>query len=311
MFDWPPPPNYPVTHPIQRDGHATTGEYSIKLWDLVEAHADSPEALERTATAIHNDPHCMMDSFASEFLQHFCTVDKLIADDCIVTLIAIGILARFDNIPIECKFALIRRLLLMHSNTHAERFSLLSADWFLAMARILCGGNARKAAEGTAPPQCSEPRTRKGRHSTGKRRSPKGFTKGGGTQRAAYSEILAGQPMKGPLRKRAFKRAARIFKQGMSTPGDPRAARWIEAGKALTLSSSVAKRLRLSRRKRLSFCSGRVIGSRCPVPAAKKTKVQAAATGGSNGSEIMMFKTCVEARIKDLAKGLGSCFQKR
>ena len=308
MFDWPPPPNYPVTHPIQRDGHATTGEYSIKLWDLVEAHADSPEALERTATAIHDDPHCMMDSFASEFLKHFCTVDKLIADACIVTLIAIGILARFDNIPIECKFALIRRILLMHSNTHAERFSLLSADWLLAMARILCGGNARKAAEGTAPSQCSEPRTRKGRHSTEKRQAPKGYTHNGGTQRAAYSEILAGQPMKGPLRKPAFKRAARIFEQAMSTPGDPRAARWIEAGKALRLSSSAAKRLCLSRRKRLSFCNGRVAA---PCANAKKTKVQAAATGGSNGSEIMLFKTCVEARIKDLAKGLGSCFQKR
>lgn len=151
--------------------------YPLKLMTLLTDPAQASQS-------IMTDPRCRLDPFSSIFLSRFDTIEKLTSDEARVSLIAIGLMARCDTSRIECRHASIRRMLMLHSQTHLPCFADASCDFILRRQRLLEQAGAkqekRDAAAATAE-GCGES-------------APKRLRGGGGPCRAFLSEELAGKP---------------------------------------------------------------------------------------------------------------------
>jgi hypothetical protein len=81
--------------------------YPWKLWLLLQD--------AKYASIILRDPHCTEDLFGLEFVQMFPDEQQLTSSECRVLLIALAIAVRYENARLECRFASIRRLMLIKS----------------------------------------------------------------------------------------------------------------------------------------------------------------------------------------------------
>ena len=98
------------------------------LWLLI---CDRTEELARRILAT---PDCRLDEWTKRFLQRFNSVAKLLSDDCIAILMALGQMIHFEICAIECRNAQIRRRA-RNSDTWLADFLQISARWFFMRLR--------------------------------------------------------------------------------------------------------------------------------------------------------------------------------
>ena len=98
-------------------------------------HPDTPDELVDEILA---DPLCMRDLFAKAFLRVFHSPQLLRSELAKAVLVLVAVLARIDTLPLECRFAWLRRIALMKSiQTHCLSFIRASSRFVMARTRVL------------------------------------------------------------------------------------------------------------------------------------------------------------------------------
>ena len=69
------------------------------------------------AHELSKEPLCMLGPFLQAFLQEYPDPDALQGDEASAVLLALAACLRLDTVPLECRFAFLRRLQRMASQT--------------------------------------------------------------------------------------------------------------------------------------------------------------------------------------------------
>lgn len=89
------------------------------------------------ATELIQDPNCLKDVWSRRWLCHWKTAGGLISQHCLAILLSIALTLRIDIFRIECRHALVRRLVRGKGDTHLADLQQVSAEWLLARQRRL------------------------------------------------------------------------------------------------------------------------------------------------------------------------------
>jgi hypothetical protein len=97
----------------------------------------SGSELDRAIAEIIHDPVCLKDPGTIALLCEYATPEKLKSIEFQCILFVYGLIAMLDICRIECRHAVIRRLLKLFQATHAADFGRTSGSFVLMRQRIL------------------------------------------------------------------------------------------------------------------------------------------------------------------------------
>ena len=171
-----------------------------------------------------HDPSCLKDSYTNAFFSTFDSLDKLKSLSCRVSLLVVEGLHRADNCKLECRFALIRRYLLVNSLTNPYDFARASCDFSLVRQRNL-------ESLGPQRPTAACKQTKR----TSEKSKP--LSRSWGACRAFLRNFLKGRPRDGALRD-----AHAAYKQVVQA-GGAELRKWQAMGRTLRISRHACRRL--------------------------------------------------------------------
>lgn len=108
--------------------------YPYRFWLLVDPDLDS-EGILKVARMLLADKWCMLDPFSKLFRQRYPTVELLTGKEARGILLALAVFAMLDTCAVECRFAFLRRIILLRSQTWQAQLAEVSADWIFMRSR--------------------------------------------------------------------------------------------------------------------------------------------------------------------------------
>jgi hypothetical protein len=108
--------------------------------------------LQELADRLAFGPWCLFADATQKMRLIWSTADALLGHEYLAVLLAEAILWRISIAQLECRHAVLRRLLLLKSQTNLANFSCVSHDWLLLRNRIIEQRHLKKNQPWTEAP---------------------------------------------------------------------------------------------------------------------------------------------------------------
>ena len=151
-----------------------------RLWSLLE------KPFVETAQGILDTATCLRDPFTDMFLDYFKTTAALLGRHCSATLVALGLIVRYEITLTECRNAQLRRFC-KAGETWAAYLAVLSAQFVLQLHRTL-EHKFKYVVESVA---AKHHQGKQRMHNSKKQDLGEQAVGGGGAQRAFMAKFLA------------------------------------------------------------------------------------------------------------------------